>query len=60
MAGKQRANVHINEYSRVCSVYFEGGRKKENDVPTIFTWTMPVTERAPPKVRCDPPPKKSR
>ena len=38
---------------------FEGGRKKENDVTTIFAWTKPVTQRAPPKVRCDPPPKKS-
>ena len=56
----RRANVHINEHSRVCSAHFEGGRMKKNDVPTIFAWTKPVTQRAPPKVRCDPPPKKSR
>ena len=56
----RRANVHINEYSRVCSAHFEGGRKKDNDVSTIFAWAKPVTQRAPPKVHYDPPPKKSR
>ena len=46
----KRENIPLNKYSRVCSVHFEGGKKKgPNDVPTIFAWT-PST-RAPPKPR---------
>ena len=46
----RRENIPLNKYSRVCSVHFEGGKKKgPNDVPTIFAWT-PST-RAPPKPR---------
>ena len=55
----RRKNIHINEHSRVCSAHFEGGEKKDKDVPTIFAWTKPLTHRAPPKVCCDPPSKKS-
>ena len=31
-----RENIHINEHSRVCSVHFEDGKKKDKDLPTIF------------------------
>ena len=55
----RRENVHINEHSGVCSAHFEGHKKKDKDVPTIFAWTKPVSHRAPSKVCCDPPTKKS-
>ena len=36
----RRENIPLNKYSRVCSVHFEGGKKKgPKDVPTIFAWT---------------------
>ena len=48
----RRENIRINEYSRVCSDHFEGGKKKGKDaVPTIFEWTKEIISRAPPKQR---------
>lgn len=52
----RRANIRLNEYSRVCSAHFEGGKKKDkNHVPTIFPWVKPASTRPPPKPRSDPP-----
>ena len=52
----RRVNTPVNEYSRVCSVHFEGGKKKgKDDVPTIFAWSNTITPRPPPKEQdnCD-------
>ena len=36
----RRENTPINEYSRVCSEHFEGGKRKgRKDIPNIFAWT---------------------
>ena len=38
----RRENVPLNEYSRVCSEHFEGGKKVgKKAVPTVFVWTKP-------------------
>ena len=51
----RRVNTPVNEYSRVCSVHFEGGKKKgKDDVPTIFAWSNTITPRPPPKERENP------
>ena len=48
----RRENIHINEYSRICSAHFEGGKKQgKYAVPTIFAWTIETVIRAPPKQR---------
>ena len=58
----RRANIRLNEYSRVCSEHFEGGKKKgKKHVPTVFPWSKSASSRPAPKPRADPPPsRKSR
>ena len=47
----RRENVPLNEYSRVCSEHFEGGKKVgKKAVPTVFAWTKPGG-RPPPQDR---------
>ena len=51
----RRANINVNNHSRVCSAHFEGGKKQgAKDVPTIFAWTKAVKSRPPPKQRPEP------
>ena len=51
----RRVNTPVNEYSRICSEHFEGGRKKDkDDIPTIFAWSKTTTCRPPPKERDNP------
>ena len=40
----------VNQYFRVCSAHFEGGRKAGKDIPSAFAWTKKVI-RHPPKDR---------
>ena len=36
----RRENIPINQYSRVCSLHFNGGKKTGKlDIPVIFPWT---------------------
>ena len=47
----RRENTPINEYSRVCSEHFEGGKRKgRKDIPSVFAWTK-SGGRPPPKNR---------
>ena len=46
----KRVNTPVNEYSRVCSEHFEGGKKKgKDDIPTIFAWLKTTKARHAPK-----------
>ena len=47
----RRENTPVNEYSRVCSTHFKGGRKNgKKDIPCVFAWTK-KTSHLPPKER---------
>ena len=51
----KRVNTPVNEYSRVCSEHFEGGKKKgKGDIPTIFAWSKTTKPRPAPKERENP------
>ena len=51
----KRVNTPVNEYSRVCSEHFEGGKKKgKDDIPTIFAWSKTTKARPAPKERENP------
>ena len=51
----KRVNTPVNEYSRVCSEHFEGGKKKgKDDIPTIFAWSKTTKARPASKERENP------
>ena len=52
----RRSNIRLNEYSRVCSAHFEGGKKSDkNPITTVFPWVKAECSRPPAKSRADPP-----
>ena len=49
--------ITVSSYTYICSLHFQDSKKTpDNDTPTIFPWTVPLSVRKPPTVRLFTPP----
>lgn len=53
--------ITVSSYTYICSLHFQDSKKsQDNDIPTIFPWTVPLSVRKPPTVRLFTPPEPKR